>query len=283
MSLSSAIKYEKKRLDIEYRDNTNGKKQLRCLPHFHQELELVYMLSGETRVMVDAQEFVIGPGDVLLTFPNQIHSYESHAEERFLLIIIKPDIFPELGDAFKAGLPVSPVIKGAAELPHIRELFTLLQQIYHPDEDAHPFSGVARRGTLLALLSTLLASMSVSTSPTGELSALRAVIDYCTKHFAGEISLSVLEEELHLNKYYISHLFNDRIHVHFNHYINSLRINEAKRWLLHSDRTIAEIGGFVGFNTLRTFNRAFAEQEKMTPSQYRKKHAAEQRQTGDRT
>ena len=282
MSLSSTIKYEKKLLDIEYRDNTNGKRQLRCLPHFHQELELVYMLSGETRVMVDAQEFVIGPGDVLLTFPNQIHSYESHAEERNLLIIIKPDIFPELGDAFKVGLPVSPVIKGAAELPHIRELFTLLQQLFHPDENARPFSMAARRGALLTLLSRLLPQMTISSSPTGELSALRAVIDYCTRHFTNEISLSSLEEELHLNKYYISHLFNNRIHVHFNHYVNSLRIYEAKRLLRHSDKSVAEIGGMVGFNTLRTFNRAFIEQTGVTPSSYRKAHVTSTRQDNER-
>jgi YesN/AraC family two-component response regulator len=114
------------------------------------------------------------------------------------------------------------------------------------------------------------------------LSALRAVIDYCTRHFTNEISLSSLEEELHLSKYYISHLFNNRIHVHFNHYVNSLRIYEAKRLLRHSDKSVAEIGGMVGFNTLRTFNRAFIEQTGVTPSSYRKAHVTSTRQDNDR-
>jgi YesN/AraC family two-component response regulator len=115
--------------------------------------------------------------------------------------------------------------------------------------------------------------MTISSSPTGELSALRAVIDYCTRHFTNEISLSSLEEELHLSKYYISHLFNNRIHVHFNHYVNSLRIYEAKRLLRHSDKSITAIGEEAGFGTLRTFNRAFHKQMGCTPGEYRRKES----------
>ncbi len=281
MSLSSTIEYQRKLLDIEFQDKTSGKSHLRFPPHFHQELELVYMLSGEARVSVDANEFLLGAGDVLLTFPNQIHSYESYTEERSLLFIIKPDIFPDLGDAFKTGVPISPVIKGAGDLPHVHTLFLLLQQICRADENGHPFSKASRRGALQSLLALLLAEMPLSASPAGELSALRAVIDYCTHHFSNDISLSSLEEELHLNKYYISHLFNDRMHVHFNHYINSLRIYEAKRMLRHSNNSVAEIGGMVGFNTLRTFNRAFIEHTGRAPSQYRKERILESRQNGE--
>ena len=100
--------------------------------------------------------------------------------------------------------------------------------------------------------------------------ALRSIVSYCTRNFSEDLSLSVLEEKLHLNKYYISHLFSNRLGIRFNDYINSLRISEACRFLLNTDLNVTEISELVGFNTLRTFNRAFTKQIGASPTEYRK-------------
>jgi AraC-like DNA-binding protein len=80
----------------------------------------------------------------------------------------------------------------------------------------------------------------------------------------------MLEEELHLSKYYISHLFGDKLGIRFNDYINSLRISEACRLLRTSTLSVTEISDASGFGTLRTFNRAFMKQMGMSPSEYRR-------------
>ena len=82
-----------------------------------------------------------------------------------------------------------------------------------------------------------------------------------------------MERELHISKYYISHLFSHKLNMRFNDYINSLRISDACRYLRHDTRSITEISELVGFSTLRTFNRAFIKQIGVTPSQYRKSNA----------
>ena len=81
---------------------------------------------------------------------------------------------------------------------------------------------------------------------------------------------SSLEEALHLNKYYVSHLFSQKLGISFHDYINSLRVSEACRLLLNTEKSITQISEGVGFNTLRTFNRAFTKQLGISPSQYRK-------------
>ena len=100
--------------------------------------------------------------------------------------------------------------------------------------------------------------------------AMRTVIQYCSQNFTKDLSLTILEEELHLNKYYISHLFGDKLGMRFNDYINSLRISESCRLLRMSALSITEISDASGFGTLRTFNRAFIKQMGMSPSEYRK-------------
>jgi AraC-like DNA-binding protein len=104
--------------------------------------------------------------------------------------------------------------------------------------------------------------------------AMRSVVQYCSRNFTKDLSLAILEEELHLSKYYISHLFGDKLGIRFNDYINSLRISEACKLLGNSDLSVTEISERVGFNTLRTFNRAFVKQIGLAPSEYRRSEAA---------
>ena len=63
----------------------------------------------------------------------------------------------------------------------------------------------------------------------------------------------------------------NKLHIGFNDYINSLRVSNACKHLLKTDLSITEISEIVGFNTLRTFNRAFVKQMGITPSDYRTK------------
>lgn len=103
---------------------------------------------------------------------------------------------------------------------------------------------------------------------------MRDVIRYCAEHFAEELSLSSLEETLHLNRHLVSHLFNKEFGMGFNEYINSLRVSEACRLLLQSQESVAHISEAVGFHTLRTFNRAFFKQTGVSPSEYRRSKGA---------
>jgi AraC-like DNA-binding protein len=112
--------------------------------------------------------------------------------------------------------------------------------------------------------------MTIEKLPVGDSESLRAIVSFCNRNYTENLSLSLLEEKLHLNKFYISHLLSGKLGLHFNDYINSLRVSEACRYLTNSDYNITEIGSRVGFNTPRTFNRAFIKQMGVSPTEYRK-------------
>ena len=99
---------------------------------------------------------------------------------------------------------------------------------------------------------------------------LRSIVSFCAQNYSRELTLATLEQELHLSKYYISHLFGSKIGTGFNDYINALRVSEACRYLRRTNKSITEISALVGFGTMRTFNRAFIKQVGMSPSEYRK-------------
>ncbi len=262
--------YENRTDEFHARRTKDGKGHIGCPAHLHYHLELAIFLEGEARAFADTKEYTLHPGDVFLTFPNQVHRYESYTKEGYYLFIVNPDILSELSRVFDGGVPTSAVLPGAANDPEIVEL---ADKLYHIREDM-PFYETLRRGYLLTLFSKLLPQFTLTSANTGDTHTLKDIVTYCTKNYTKDLSLAELERELHISRYYISHLFSDKLKIGFNSYINSLRISYACRYLRHSDKSVTEISDLVGFGTLRTFNRAFLRQTGKTPSEYRRAKSA---------
>ena len=266
--MSFGIKYEHRKKDIYTWGSLTQPLEYRT-PHMHRELEIILYHGGSTAAYVDSVRYDLKPGDVFVTFPNQIHSYETFAPENYRLFLIKSDLVPELSDAFELLAPASAVIPRIANEPRIRVLSDALAELCKAPDD-RPYRSALIHGYLLAFLSELISRMNVNEVPRTDSDALRSIVSFCSKNYCQDLSLTTLEENLHLNKYYISHLFSSKLGLRFNDYINSLRISEACRQLLNSDDSITSICDRVGFNTLRTFNRAFMKQMNVSPSDYRK-------------
>lgn len=268
------IKYEHRSDALSIRDcSVHGKHgRLACMPHIHRELEMVFMLKGTTVAYADTVRCEVEPGDIFLSFPNQIHFYETHEHEEFYIYIFSPDLLPEFSETLTMALPKTPLLKGAGNDPEVKRLLKALtdnKKRLNINSDDQFLLNLSR-GYLLSLFSLLLPQMELEQISLSDSGALRAIVSYCTSNFSENLSLSLLEEKLHLNKYYISHLFGKKLGLRFNDYINSLRVSEACRYLLNTTESITEISELVGFNTQRTFNRAFIKAMGVTPGEYRK-------------
>ncbi len=267
--MSLNVMYEQREQDIVF---LSGRHHVDAPPHLHRELEVIALLEGDVLACADSLHCEMHAGDLFFSFPNQIHSYEQLTPETHVGFLFKPDLVPEMMELFTVGLPKSPVIVGGANDPRIRALLDALLETR--TRGSFPYLHELRRGYLLALCSEVLPRMDVAKLP-GDSEALRAIVSFCTRNFAENLSLSLLEEKLHLNKYYISHLFCDKLGLRFNDYINSLRISEACRYLSGSAHSVTEIALLVGFNTSRTFNRAFVRQMGESPTDYRRRKLAQ--------
>ncbi len=268
--LSSDItRYETKTEDFYcMRRNAHIQGMLHCGPHLHYHIEFGILREGHTTFFVDSVEYKMEEGDIFIAFPNQIHRYDSVSNEQYDLIIANPDTMPELAPIFGSCVPQNAVLKkcGSTE-----RLSGLIENICRSvDGNDGQYRELVIKGNMLSFFGELLSVLPLSDSKLGDSHALKSVVNYCTKNFSKDLSLSILENELHISKYYISHLFSNKLKVRFNDYINSLRISEACRRLRRSDDTVTEISEAVGFGTLRTFNRAFTKQMGMSPSEYKK-------------
>jgi ligand-binding sensor domain-containing protein/AraC-like DNA-binding protein len=89
-----------------------------------------------------------------------------------------------------------------------------------------------------------------------------------------DVSLQALAEKLSVSPHLLSRVLNEKLNRNFWDFINSYRIEEAKRILQSpggAQRKIVAVAFDVGFNTTVAFYNAFKKYTDMTPSRFKKK------------
>ncbi len=92
-------------------------------------------------------------------------------------------------------------------------------------------------------------------------------------HLASSLTINHLSEKLEIPSKHLSQLINETFQQNFFDFINSYRIEEAKRYLSKRSRNnfnISHILYEVGFNSKATFNRAFTKHVGMSPREFKK-------------
>ena len=90
------------------------------------------------------------------------------------------------------------------------------------------------------------------------------------EHFAENISLRNLGEKYYMNSSYLGQVFRKKYNVSFKDYLTNIRINEAAKQLIMTDKKINQIAEEVGYMDCDYFIRKFIEIKGCTPSKYRK-------------
>ena len=99
---------------------------------------------------------------------------------------------------------------------------------------------------------------------------ITGITKYMQEHLSEDVSLHILSEEFHLNSQYISQLFKNEIGVNFLTYLTNIRMEHAKKLLLSTSLSIAEVSEQSGYGDYRVFTKVFKKSEGITPSQYRR-------------
>ncbi len=95
------------------------------------------------------------------------------------------------------------------------------------------------------------------------------VKEYIREHYAdSNLSNTEIAEYFHMNVSYLSTFFKEKTGITPPVYIQSIRLEEAKKLLLNTNLTIEAISERVGCNSTVTFVRLFKKYEGVTPTVY---------------
>lgn len=248
----------------ERRDNTvvTLRNKLEWNPHLHNNIEIVHMLDGFCSAYIDGEKYDLTAGDCLIIFPNRVHSFSKGTGDIADVIIVSPNALPDYKNIFTKKLPICPQIKNVS--PFVASIFDAA----HKSDGK--FSEAVKCGYCTAILGTLFEQMEFKNMGNGENKSIQNILAYCAENYKINLTVAAVAKELNLSETYISHLFSEKLRIGFRQYINSLRINEAVRLIDEGVLSITEIAYETGFETTRTFNRAFSAHIGCSPSEYKK-------------
>lgn len=133
---------------------------------------------------------------------------------------------------------------------------------------------VLKRKVLLETGSDDLTCPAVSTyGKIGTESEINKITNYLARQYSDpELNLTKTAMEFGIHPVKVGNILKQNFKVNFKTYLNRIRIAEAKRRLISTDRSISEIALSVGFSNVTHFNRVFKELEKLPPKDFRKKY-----------
>lgn len=234
--------------------------------HLHTQLEMMFLFSGSAEMVLDGEPFQMQPGDLALVFPGVAHGYRmSDAAANGLMMILSPEYAGGFHQQLTLSCPESPIIRAAALHPDVERVCRIVAEESMSGNDE-----AVQRAYLQVILARTLPGLGLRPQPGGaEQELLRRAMAHLSKSFLGPITLSELARALGASKYHLSHLFSSRLRTNFRAYVNALRVERAQQLLRGTNASITEICYECGFESQRTFNRAFQQLTGTTPRLYR--------------
>lgn len=235
-------------------------RDIEYLPHIHADLEMIWLYSGRLEVRVGGEIEEMGPGDTALIWPNQIHAYHTLESGEAVVHVFSPDT-------------VEPFLHEVGERIGERAVFRCPDWVR---EFCLNCCSAEAEPTLLLLHACLTAAceaylrqvpLIVQRRQSDHLFA--QILDYVDRHFREDITLTSTAAALGYEPHYLSRYFGSIAKTNFRQFINGRRVVAARSLLRDRSIPITEVALRSGFQSIRNFNRVFAELEGVSPSEYR--------------
>lgn len=98
---------------------------------------------------------------------------------------------------------------------------------------------------------------------------LRLARDYILRHISESITTEALSRECGMNRTYLCKLFAEETGMTVGQYVTHTKMEEARRLMSITRKSIAEIAEYLGYSSQSHFQRVFKKHTGMTPGAYR--------------
>ena len=245
--------------------------------HYHPEFELTYIVKGNGYRIVGNSYEPFNDGDLVLLGSNLPHTWSGKADgdvnsDAIVIQFSSEFILPflELNESLLIKNMLDSSLRGINFEPD-EHLVTKIIEITETN-------GVERILKLISILDILSKKQIKLIAPNtfhnvvSKKSEVRInkVCLFIQNNFQNKIYLKEVADLIYLTESNFCKFFKKATGKTYSDYVNEIRINEASRLLIQSDKTISQISFECGFETLSYFNRVFLNKKGITPSVYRK-------------
>ncbi len=262
----------KNNFSYEYRrDNIN---QIVCWkvdnnnywPHFHSSIEIIYVTAGELKVTLNGQVYSVKQNNFLIIPSYYIHSYATDISSSAYILIIPLESIPSYKTTFSKKtfavlLVEKPPLEG--ELKYCLDALCKIPGNINPSARENVVKGYTY--VFLGLLINHVGLVDIT--DTKMISLAQEILIYLQDNYLLPLELDKISKHFGYSKSRFSHIFNDFFDCRLIEYINGLRCRHALELLREKNATITDIALASGFDSTRTFYRAFQKCFGCTPNE----------------
>ena len=242
--------------------------------HSHNEVELIEVVTGQGTVIKNDKTYELKSRHIYLIDARNVHIVYPQPEDcRDYIrnkIVIDADSFDEfcknigvfdLLETLFDGAPVS-----SEYAPDIDMLYKKICDLVNT-EDAVSI-GFAH-GYIIELLN-LAYSLSKESQNHSKDTTIQKILSIVAEK-KGITSLEEISKELHMSKFYVSHMFKNKTGRNISDYISDKVYENAVKMLKENQNSVEEIAFMCGFSSSSAFTRFFKNKSGYSPTTFRKK------------
>ncbi len=243
--------------------------------HYHDELELLPVYSGEMVIGFEDEELVARAGDVVFVNAGIPHMTYAEKTRASGLVQFKESDFVngELPRIIRYSRKMHGIENTPITIIRSEELLDAVTEIIEEgkaNKQASDFFvkaaiyktlGILYRMGILKDADAMLAERDVQ--------KILPVLSHVNTNYAEDVKLSEVAAMLSFDESYFCRLFKNATGATFTEYLNFVRISKAEKLLKKTTKSILEISEAVGFSSVSYFNRIFKKYHHVSPRTYR--------------
>jgi AraC-like DNA-binding protein len=249
--------------------------------HWHNAIELVYVLENEFAVTVNSKKYEMREKDILFIPSGAIHEFHCTAPSGKRIFVNFE--LTGIDSYWKMDWIENRIHDVRLIAPENGILYDLIKDqlvnMLHEFDSEGPTSHLYYTARIIDLIVILYKStppqINIENTQNSKkkiagLEKINKSFEYIEKNYSEDIHLKDIAGAAGFSEYYFSRLFKEITEKSFHQYLNEVRIKKAEALLSNSNYTVSEAAYASGFSSIATFDRLFREIKGCTPQEFRK-------------
>jgi len=240
--------------------------------HFHDFEELILLTEGSFEHYIDFKvEFATAPM-VCYVPMNKMHKLIPHSDSRGWVINYKPEFIPDSNLSFYSNFFTStnvPLTSGPC-INRFTNLCEIIQAEYQQEFADFPTIRHLAEGLLSMIDAERKRNIPVeNVAKPMQINTFSTFLKILEQNFRRDEGVSFYAGKMNMSERNLNLICKNNFQKSVSEIIETRKLIEAKNLLLHSDKTISEIGFELGYNEKSYFTRVFHAKMGATPSRFR--------------
>lgn len=243
--------------------------------HYHNEIEIMKVQKGVTRLIVDGEVIAAKPDRLYFINPADIHSMYVDSPCRYRCIVFSKELLslPENSVVFKRL--INPLFNGDLRFCQTTDeeyCCRIFDEIDMLSQDGEKNATVIVAKLLILLGFCEERGFLEKTQTATTKAPIHRAIRYMEENFTDKLTLEEISKKAQMNPKYFCSYFKKHTGTTPITYLNELRIRKAKK-MLNSGCSVLDSAYSCGFENVSFFIRKFKETTGITPGKYKKENS----------